>query len=74
MDPRIIVSVHDPVEIPKLHNIGFGVCSFRSMRLCFGVLNEIKSQIIQRKTTIRGVEMRLNIFCEASKHVKNEYE
>ena len=74
MGLQIIVSVLKTVEIPKLHKIGYGVCSFRSMRLCFGVFNGIKGQIIQSKATIRGVDMSLNIFCEARKHVKNECE
>ena len=33
MGPQIVVSVHEPVEIPKPLKIGFGVCSFRSLRL-----------------------------------------
>ena len=33
-------------------------------RACFGVLNDKKGQIIQRKTAIRDIAMSLNIFCE----------
>ena len=43
--------------------------------VCFVVLNGTKDQIIQRKTTIRIIEVSLNILCDwlqARKHVKNE--
>ena len=43
--------------------------------VCFGVLNGTEDQIIQRKTTIRIIEVSLNILCDwlqARKHVKNE--
>ena len=33
---------------------------FYKQEFCFGVLNEIKDQIIQRKTPIRGIEVSLN--------------
>ena len=45
--------------------------------VCFGVLNEMKGQIIQRKTAIPGIQETLNIFCEwllARKHVKMKNE
>ena len=74
MDPQIIVSVHAPVQIPKPHKIGLGNVVSKA-GVSFGVLNNIKGQIIQGKTTIRGTELNLNLFCEwlwALKHVKNE--
>ena len=77
MGPQIIVSVHEPVEIPKPHKIGFGVCSFRSMRLLkqeslFWGFEWDKRSDNPEKNNNRGVEVSLNIFCEARKHVKNE--
>ena len=41
--------------------------------VCFGVLNGTEDQILQRKTTIRIIEVSLNILCDwlqARKHVK----
>ena len=63
MGPQIIVSAHAPVEIPKPHRIGLGYAVLE-VGVCFGVLNGMKGQIIQIKTTIRGVEVSLNIFFE----------
>ena len=74
MSPQIIVSAHAPVEITKPHKIGLGYTVLEA-GVCFGVLNGMKGQIIQRKTAIQGIEVSLNIFCEwlqPSKHVKNE--
>ena len=63
MGPQIVVSVHGPVEIPKPHRIGL-VYAVLEAGVCFGVLNGMKGQIIQRKTTIRGIEVSLDIFCD----------
>ena len=72
MGPKIIVSAHAPVEITKPHKIGLGHAVLEA-GACFGVLNGMKGQIIQRKTAIRDTEKTLNIFCEwlwARKHMK----
>ena len=74
MCPHIIFSVHTPVERIKLHKIVLR-CGVLESGLCFGVLNGMKGQTIQRKTTIPGIEVSFKIFCdwlEAHKHVKNE--
>ena len=63
MGPQIVVSVHAPVEILKPHRIGL-VYAVLEAGVCFGVLNGMKGQIIQRKTTIRGIEVSLDIFCD----------
>ena len=60
---QIIVSAHAPVEITKPHKIGLGYAVLEA-GVCFGVLNGMKGQIIQRKTTIRGIEVSLDIFCD----------
>ena len=51
---QIIVSAHAPVEIAKPHKIGLGYPVFEA-GVCFGVLNGMKGQIIQRKTAIQVV-------------------
>ena len=74
MCPQIIVSAHAPVEITKPHKRGLGY-PVVEVGVCFGVLNGMKGQIIQRKTAIRGIKVSLNIFygwLEACKHVENE--
>ena len=48
MSPQIIVSVHAPVEITKQHKIGLGYAVLEA-GVCFGVLNGMKGQIIQKK-------------------------
>ena len=63
MDSQIIVSVHAPVEILKPHKIGLEYAVLEA-GVCFGVLNGMKGQIIQRKTTILDIEVNLNLFCE----------
>ena len=63
MSPPIIVSAHATVAIAKPHKIGLGYAVLEA-GACSGVLNEMKGQIIQRKTAIRGIEVSLNIFCE----------
>ena len=63
MSPQIIVSAHAPVEITKPHKIQLGYTVLEA-GVCFGVLNGMKGQIIQRKTAIRGIEVSLKIFCE----------
>ena len=55
MTPQIIISAHAPVEITKPRKIGLGY-TFLEAGVCFGVLNGMKGQIIQRKTAIRGTE------------------
>ena len=62
MSPQIIVSADAPVEITKPHKIGLG-STVLEVGDCFGALNGMKGQIIQRKTAIRGVEVSLNILC-----------
>ena len=57
------VPAHAPVEITKPHKIGLGYTVVEA-RVCFGVLNGMKGQIIQKKTAIRGIEVSLHIFCE----------
>ena len=71
---QIIVSAHAPVEITKPHKIGLGYPVLEA-GVCFGNLNGMKGQIIQRKTAIRGIKVILNIFygwLKACKPVKNE--
>ena len=63
MSPQIIVSLHAPVEITKPHKIGLGYTVLEA-GVCFGVLNRMKGQTIQRKTAMRGIEVSPNIFCE----------
>ena len=63
MSPQIIVSVHAPVEITKSHKIGLQYTVLEAA-VCFGVLNGMKGQLIQRKTATRGIEVSLSIFCE----------
>ena len=63
MGPQIIASAHARFEIPKLHKIGLEYAVLET-GVCFGILNGMKGQIIQRKSTIRGIELILNIFCE----------
>ena len=62
MSPQIIISAHAPVEITKPHKTGLAYAVLEA-GVCFGVLNGMKDQIIQRKTAIRGIEVSLNIFC-----------
>ena len=63
MGPQIIVSVYAPVEITKTHEIGLRFAVLEA-GFCFGFLYGLKSQTIQKKTAIRGIEVSLNIFCE----------
>ena len=51
MSPRIIVFTHAPNEITKPHKTGLGY-TVSGTGVCFGVLNGMKGQIIQRKTAI----------------------
>ena len=48
MCPQIIFSVHTPIERTKLHKIGLTYAVLES-GLCFGVLNGMKDQILQKK-------------------------
>ena len=63
MCSQITVSAHAPVEITKPLRVGLRY-SVLEAGVCFGFLNEIKGQIIQKKTAIRGIEKSLNIFWE----------
>ena len=54
MGSQIIVSVHTLVEIPKPHKIGLGYAVLEA-RVCFGLLNGMKGQIIQIKTIIGAI-------------------
>ena len=63
MGPQIIVSAHAPVEITNSHKVGLSYAVLEA-GVCFGVLNGMKGQIIQRKTAMRGTEVSFNIFCE----------
>ena len=49
---QIIVSVHAPVEITKPHEIGLRYAVLEA-GVCFGVLNGMKGQIIQRKKAMQ---------------------
>ena len=60
---QVIVSAHAPVEITKPHKIGLGYTVLEA-GVCFGVLNGMKGQIIQRKTATRDIEVNLIIFYE----------
>ena len=48
MSPWIIVSVYPVDEIKKPHKIGLGYAVLEA-GVCFGVLNGIKGQTIQKK-------------------------
>ena len=74
MGPQITVSAHALVEIRKPYKIGLGY-EVLEAGVCFGVLNGMKGQIIQRKKAIRGTEVNLDIFSEwlqARKHEHND--
>ena len=74
MGPQIIVFVHAPVEITKHQKVGLRYAVLEA-GVCFGVLDGMRGQIIQRKTTIQSIEVSLNKFFEwfeTGKHVKNE--
>ena len=49
-------------EIKKPHKIGLGSAVLEA-GVCFGVLNGMKGQIIQKKTEMQGTEVNLDIFC-----------
>ena len=57
MGHQIIFSVHAPVKI-KSHKVELR-CAVLEAGACFGVLNEMKGKIIQRKTAIQGIEENL---------------
>ena len=63
MGPQITVSAHALVKIRKPNKIGLGY-EVLEAGVCFGVLNGMKGQIIQRKKAIRGIEVNLDIFSE----------
>ena len=48
---QVIVSAHAPVEITKPNKTVLGYTVLEA-GVCFGVLNGMKGQIIQRKTAI----------------------
>ena len=49
-------------EIKKPHKIGLGSAVLEA-GVCFGVLNGMKGQIIQKITAMQGIEVNLDIFC-----------
>ena len=62
MDSQIIVAAHVPVEITKPHKVRLRYTVWEA-EVCFGVLNGMKGQIIQKKkkkSAIRGTEESLN--------------
>ena len=61
MGPQIIVSVHAPVEIAKLQKVELRYVVLEA-GICFGILNGMKGQIIQRRTVLRAIEVSLNMF------------
>ena len=67
MDSQIIVAAHVPVEITKPHKVRLRY-TVREAEVCFGVLNGMKGQIIQKKkkkkSAIRGTEESLNTLCD----------
>ena len=63
MGPQSTLSAHAPVEITNSHKVGLRYAVLEA-GVCSGVLNGMKSQIIQKKTAIRGIEVILNIFYE----------
>ena len=67
MSPQIIVSGHAPIEITKPHKIGLGYTVLEA-GVCFGILNGMKGQIIQRKTAIRGIEVVSIYFVSGCRH------
>ena len=48
MDSQIIVAAHVPVEITKPHKVRLRYTVWEA-EVCFGVLNGMKGQIIQKK-------------------------
>ena len=74
MGHQITVSAHALVEITKPCKTGLGHAVLEA-GACLGVLNGMKSQMILRKKTIRGIVVSLNIFSkwlQARKHENNE--
>ena len=66
MDSQIIVAAHVPVEITKPHKVRLRYTVWEA-EVCFGVLNGMKGQIIQKKkknSAIRGIEESLNTLCD----------
>ena len=63
MGPQITGSAHALVERTKPYKIGLGN-EVLETGVCFGVLNGMKGQIIQRKKAIWGIEVSRNIFSE----------
>ena len=63
MGPQITVSAHALVKITKPYKKGLGYAILEA-GVCFGVLNEMKGQMIQRKKAIRGIVVSFNIFPE----------
>ena len=63
MGSHIIVSPHAAAETTKPNKVGLRYAGLEA-RICFRVLNVMKSHIIQRKRTMQVIEVDLNIFCE----------
>ena len=58
MGSENIASAHAPIEITKPSNVGLRYAVLEA-GVCFGDLNGMKGQIIQRKTAIRGIKVIL---------------
>ena len=58
---QVIVSAHALVEITKPHKVGLRYAVVET-GVCFGVLNGMEGQLIQRKTAIRDIEVSLNCY------------
>ena len=56
MDSQIIVAAHVPVEITKPHKVRLRYTVWEA-EVCFGVLNGMKGQIIQKKKKIQQYEV-----------------
>ena len=63
MGSDIIVSPHAAAETTKPSEVGLRYAGLEA-RICFRVLNVMKSQMIQRKRTMQVIKVGLNIFCE----------
>ena len=61
MAPQVIVSAHAPVEITKPRKVVLRYAVLDA-GVCFGVMNEIKGQTIQRIISIRGIDVNLNYY------------
>ena len=58
MGSQIIASAQAPVEVTKPNKVGLRYAVLEA-GVCFGGLNGMKGQIIQRKTAVRGIKVSL---------------